>query len=170
MVTLSEVNLKKDLVILIKHREPHSPTALMEGGVQSDHMVRWYREGLLTSCHGYLLPTVTVVVADVVVELKVPAQLEVLQSYMRGMPSPILIIIFNPPIPTPTPIAEILDPPHHHITMEWNGARGVNTSSDWPGSNDYIHVCRHGIRWCCTCVLFCCHGASCVGLPDSDCT
>ena len=103
MVTLSEVNLEKNLVILIKHREPHNPTALMEGGVQSDHMVRWYREGLLTSCHGYLLPTVTVVVADVVVELKVPAQLEVLQSYMRGMPSPILIIIFNPPIPIPTP-------------------------------------------------------------------
>ena len=36
VVTLSEDNLEKDLVILIKHREPHRPTALVEGGVQSD--------------------------------------------------------------------------------------------------------------------------------------
>ena len=34
-------------------------------------------------------------------------------------------MIFNPPSPPP-PFAEILDPPHHHITMEWNGAQGVD--------------------------------------------
>ena len=76
MVTLSKVNQEKDLVILIKHREPHSPTALVEGGVQSDSapaiMVTFYPQFPAVEAAGEFL--------FLVIELKVPAHYEVLQS------------------------------------------------------------------------------------------
>ena len=44
-VTLLEGNLEKDLVILIKHREPHKPAVLVEGGAQSDTAKKGYMSG-----------------------------------------------------------------------------------------------------------------------------
>eukprot|EP00731_Ephydatia_muelleri_P002780 Em0001g2780a len=44
-VTLLEGNLEKDLVILIKHREPHKPAVLVEGGATSDITTKGYMSG-----------------------------------------------------------------------------------------------------------------------------